>query len=473
MKMLKKCLLGLGLIGLSASTAHAALVGRIDVGNPLLLVEVASTVIRTVSGSSADEITIQVTNNSTSSYVCRGKIGFYALTTGSNSAFPISAEKTISPGGPWVLVSTVNQSGSGLGNTLAYDSATCELAPDPDDDGSGGTGAAGGGGGVAGEAYLSGTMGYTADPQANTITLTASRVTNPSSNGTTGSLELQLVAANTAYTGGSLSGYTLGYSRLPAACGPSGTLAPGVSCTNISLPTSYTAPPAGTYTAVLILTQHNSTQCASNRHQCIIDWFNFTKPLVIEANGNTNSLPDAGGIEIVGGGIYRLNWSADQVHLELDQVRNASRTRATDALRLELWLTAQPYVSGNISGYKVLAERLPGTCAQNLTPGSSCLNLSIDRAMLTRPPAGTYFVTVLVTEYNAQNCTAQDRYCIATSRAGTGTNDVPAVQTTPPPPPPTTSPPASSGGGGGGSMGWELLIFLSLGLLPRLRRLKK
>lgn len=456
MRLLRSLAVSLCIVAWSTS-ANAVLLGRIDVGNPMLVVEVTATDITTVSGSPAVEINMLVTNYTASTYICRGKIGFYQLATGSTSAFPVTAEQTIPPGGPWLLVSAHNSRNSGLGHTLAYDSASCELAP-----------SAGAGGAGSGNPNMSGTVGYTIDPQSKTIVLRASRITNPSPSTTTGSLELQLVAADGPYNGGSLRAYTLGYSQLPSACGYAGTLEPGVSCTDVSLRTAYTAPPPGTYTAVLLLTEYDSTQCAGNRNQCIVDWFNFTKPLVIEAEGNIAGLPDTGGVEIVGGGQYQLNWTTNRVRLELDEVRNASRTRTTGTLRLEVWLTEQPYTSGDIAGYRLMAERLPGSCSQTLAPGASCINMTIDVPMLTRPPAGTYYVTVVVAEYDDQNCLAQDRFCIVTSRSGSA-NTVPAPQTTPPPavPPPPPTGGGGGGGGGGGAIGLEWLVLGLLGALLR------
>ena len=78
-------------------------------------------------------------------------------------------------------------------------------------------------------------------------------------------------------------------------------------------------------------------------------------------------------------------------------VRNRRSGGTSGTLKLKVWATTTPYQGGTISGY-VLASVTLG----QLTGGYSYTSLSYTRS-LDVPPAGTYYITMTVTEYNGQD----------------------------------------------------------------------
>ena len=447
----------LAVLMLVASVSHAGVEGVIDVGYPALRVEVLSE----LNNNLDDLITIQAINSSSTTFVCFGRIGFFNLSTGSNSAFAVPGENRVPPGGPWVIVQAKNKFRSGLGNTLAYDSASCE--PEA---GAGGSG----GGDPTAEVTLSGVIGYSIEPQNGLVTMRAESIRNRSSTQGTGTLRLELWALAGTWPGAK-TGYQMGYSGLPLSCtDAAGRLGSGVGCGGVVLEANYTAPPPGDYVAVLFLTEYDPTCQASDKY-CVVDYFNFTKPLIIETGGNVGGA--GGGIEL---GSWRLsgNWGDGTVQLNVDKLRNSSRSRTSNTLRLELWATSTEYQGNDINGYRFFTSSLPDGCKQ-LAPNAECSGIGITGPVADRPPEGEYFLTLIVTEYST-GCTSADQYCIATSSNSTSKLSVPA-QVTAPPPVVVDPVDSSSGGGGGGgrfdaSTGILFLLLLTGGLHSRRRLLR-
>jgi phosphodiesterase/alkaline phosphatase D-like protein len=82
------------------------------------------------------------------------------------------------------------------------------------------------------------------------------------------------------------------------------------------------------------------------------------------------------------------------VTLTVAEVNNMCDLGVSGSLRLDLWATATPYLGGTIIGYKFGSVSL-----SPLTGGYSHLNI-YDTVPFVRPPDGTYYVTLTLSEYD-------------------------------------------------------------------------
>jgi hypothetical protein len=437
------------------SARAQTVVGTINVGIPGLTVQVTDQ----LDNNLTDLITIQATNNTSATYYCTGHVGFFQLATGSGSAFPVDGTATIPPGGPYVVVSAQNPVGSGVGNTLAYDAASCQAAP------SSGTG--GGGNGGNGPVVLQGTFGYNIDFNTNTARLTASEVLN-SSNAGTGTLRLELWALAAPYSGsGSVTGTQMAVAQLPDTCGVNGTLAAGKGCAGISLPSTFKSPPPGTYYVTMFLTE-DVVSCGGF---CSVDYGNFDKTVTINSSGAPGN---NGGIELIGTSTYSLSLANNTAQLTVPEVLNTT-SGTTGTLRLELWLTTAPYANGtSVPGNRIAMSYLPSPCPSALAAGGSCSNIGSTLSVTNLPTPGTYYASLFVTQYDTSaNCPAADHYCIATGLNFSGMATVPAATPAPPPSNNSGGGSTTSGGGGGEFDGFSvacLLVFAAYRGWSRLQR---
>jgi len=445
----------LALLLLSAQVSAQVVIGRFEFANGLLKGEATEA----YESDQSTTNTIQVYNNTTQNYRCSARVGYYSLTNGSGG-FPVTGEATAPPGGPWVIVSARNPYRSGYATNINLMKLDC--TPVSTGDAGGGGGGTGGGGGANRGVLFTGTVGYRTNSSANSIDLNAQKITNTDTGagGRSGSLKLELWALSAPYSGsGGVRGYKVAAARVPTECGTGGTLATGSSCSNISVTSSYTKPPAGTYTAAMFLTEFSST-CQGNEQYCIEDYLNFSNPLVIEQAADTR----AGGIELNGTASYELDFGTSASTLKIAEIRNTGNTGSTSGtLRIELWALAAPYEGRQVSGTRLLSSSLPSQCSPNSTlPGGlSCKNITISNATLTKPPAGTYNVALVVTQYDSRNCTSSDQYCVANAINFDGTLTVSSAAPVTPPPATSNPPPTSSGGGGGGGA-MDPFVFLVL-----------
>ena len=121
---------------------------------------------------------------------------------------------------------------------------------------------------------------------------------------------------------------------------------------------------------------------------------------------------------------------------------NVSNTGATPSgqVRLELWATPAPYTGSFTGGYQ-LAQYPIGSIAA----GASVLDISSPLLPWTNPPAGTWYVAMVVTEYDGGplngGFSSRSYANFPTTIVGSGSPPPPP----PPPPPPTdTTPPSVS-----------------------------
>lgn len=249
--------------------------------------------------------------------------------------------------------------------------------------GSTGTGSGGSTGGASGAGALDLVCDCSYSTSADYVNLKAVRVQNNTGR-TSGTLRLKLWATAQPYSGGDIAGYEL------ATYTFADVLQNGTYFTNIDLSVPYEEPSEGTWYLTMTLTEYNNGQ------DYVMDYTTFAKTLTITINGNaggTNGGPTAASIDLLCDCSYET--SGTTLTLNAFRVEN-NAGRSTGTLRLQLWASSQPYSGSSISGYK-MGEYTLGTLANNE------YFYSINQYVTyTAPPAGTYYVTMMLTENDLQ-----------------------------------------------------------------------
>ena len=115
----------------------------------------------------------------------------------------------------------------------------------------------------------------------------------------------------------------------------------------------------------------------------------------------------ANGLQIIGNFSYQISGNA--VTINVDTIQNNSGTRTTGTLRLELWATTSaPSREAAFNGYKLAVS----TTFNPLSPGYYYSNI-IRTTGLTAPPDGTYWIVLVLSEFDSVNCPTADHFCIA------------------------------------------------------------
>lgn len=112
--------------------------------------------------------------------------------------------------------------------------------------------------------------------------------------------------------------------------------------------------------------------------------------LLALAIGLPGALP-AAELGFQGGASYQVDGS--KVHLRIAQVFNGRKAGSSGTLRFDLWATTHPYQGGSIQGYT-----LGSFTKEGLDAGYSYIRL-FRTLEGRRPPAGSYAVTLTVSEY--------------------------------------------------------------------------
>lgn len=146
---------------------------------------------------------------------------------------------------------------------------------------------------------FSGTISFQAS--GDSVSISIASIVNSSSSYTSGSLQLELWAAQSPYNGSSLSGYKTASIRTNQINGLSDQLGPNATFSNINLTIPFTEPAAGYTCFTLLLTMYSST-CTSSDNFCIIAYSNLSSSTA--GGGNdftiTGTLVDSSGGGIAG-----------------------------------------------------------------------------------------------------------------------------------------------------------------------------
>ncbi len=212
----------------------------------------------------------------------------------------------------------------------------------------------------------------------DSINLKAVRVTNNTGR-TSGTLRLKLWATAQPYSGGAIGGYEL------ASYTFASTLENNAYYTNIDVSVPYGDAPEGTWYLTMTLTEYKDGQ------DYVMDHTSFDKTLTITASGGTGGTtgPATASIDLLCDCSYETN--ATVLTLNAYRVEN-NAGRSTGTLKLQLWASTQPYNGTSISGYK-MGEYTLGSLVNNQYFYGIRQNVTY-----TAPPAGTYYVTMMLTE---------------------------------------------------------------------------
>jgi hypothetical protein len=307
-----------------------------------------------------------------------------------------------------------------------------------------------------------GSFSYTADIAAGTAQLDVAEILNSSQTYTTGTLRLELWLTLGTYAGGPINGYRIATYQLTGSS--NGQLGPNQYFSSISETVPLTnVPGAGTYNVTLVVTEYSSS-CTATDHYCIDTYGAFPTNLTIAGGGNAGGNSN---ISIVGNYSYSTDSSLSTAQLTVAEILNSSPTYKTGTLRLELWLTTSAYAGGSITGNRIAMYQLNGTTNGSLGPNQEFNNISASVPLTNLPSAGSYYATLIVSEYT-KNCGTSDGYCIDTYGNFSNPFIISAPSTTVPT---VAAASGGSGGGGGGSIdGFECLVLASLAISTRLIR---
>ena len=221
---------------------------------------------------------------------------------------------------------------------------------------------------------FNGAMGYEWASNMSTMTLSVGMVDNTAGKNTTGTLQVKMWASKTPGNGGPVSGDLLGSFKLDP-------LKPGQLYRDLRKVVPYTPPSAkGTYYLVLTLVEYTGT---GSTGYVMVDHRNMSK---------TVALGPLEKVSIAGPWKWQSNYAARTIAFEAGKISHR-KTARTGSLKVSLWATKTPFRGGQIQGWQLGAVTKKG-----LEPGYSYTNFKTSAAF-TPPPDGTYFITLMVSEY--------------------------------------------------------------------------
>jgi subtilisin-like proprotein convertase family protein len=114
-------------------------------------------------------------------------------------------------------------------------------------------------------------------------------------------------------------------------------------------------------------------------------------------------------VVIAGKTNYQINSAAGTIHLTTTEIDNLS-AYSTGTMRLELWATTKPFdTTTSNNGYRMAVVPLSSATNGVLAANSKLLNVD-ETVTFTKPPAGTYYVTMILTEYTGKDLATDDGY---------------------------------------------------------------
>ena len=107
-------------------------------------------------------------------------------------------------------------------------------------------------------------------------------------------------------------------------------------------------------------------------------------------------------------GSFSYQRDGGTVVLRLDQISNDSSTRTSGTLRLELWAASSPPPRGTgFTGYRLAVS----STFSPLPPRTFYSNI-VRTTTFLEPPAGTYWLILVLTEFTTGQCAGNDNYCV-------------------------------------------------------------
>lgn len=230
---------------------------------------------------------------------------------------------------------------------------------------------------------LSGNTGWA--KSGSRLRIHAAQIHNGRESGTSGSLRLQIWATEEPYDGVSdLVGFVIGTANLRP-------LAAGGDYFNVSKRVGYHRPPPGYYFTTITLEERYSDGSwliiDSESFEGQVNLGGFGEGVVDLEVSNTSDITFSG----------EVSWFAGdgKVQLYAERINNLRPSGRSGSLRVRLWASDQPYHPEETFYAYPMAKKGAGRVS-----GSSAVEYFPSRTSFRAPPAGEWFVTITLEEYN-------------------------------------------------------------------------
>ena len=222
-------------------------------------------------------------------------------------------------------------------------------------------------------AKFTGSTGYQIVRDSTQVSLTADYIENTSKENATGTLMMKLWATDAPYKSGTLSGHLVGSWKLKG-------LGPGQRYTAPKQIVTFNPPPARReYFMVLALVEYSN----KTGGYVIADYRNMEHKALL---GPVNPF------DMQGPWRWQFSKEGGTIDIEVAKISHHHLGK-TGSLKLSVWATKEPYKGGGIRGYE-----LGSVVKDGLQPGYSYTNVK-NVAKYTAPPAGDYYVYVVLSEF--------------------------------------------------------------------------
>jgi len=212
------------------------------------------------------------------------------------------------------------------------------------------------------------------------IDISEDEIYNNSSSITSGTLRLQVWATSSPYTGGTIDGYVLATKVL-------GQLDPGYSYDNIDDSVPYHAPPGGYYYVTITVEEYTGSGW-------VIDAYNPGFGTYHLGSGHWGS-GNPGGSVIPLDFDGTPSYSIFKHKVTINGYIYSTSESISDQVRVVLFASKKPYTGSKTKGY-MLGTEVVGQYAFD-SVGYESID---DTVPYTAPPSGTYYITLLLEEYD-------------------------------------------------------------------------
>jgi hypothetical protein len=138
----------------------------------------------------------------------------------------------------------------------------------------------------------------------------------------------------------------------------------------------------------------------------------------VEAVPHLATMPKSVANGLYMSGAWNASWVGSTVSLTLDQINNDSFSRTSGTLRLELWAVSSPPARGaGFTGYRLANF----TTLNPLAPRTFYSSVTRSGTM-SYPPDGTYWIVLVLSEFDSVNCSQSDRFCVQDSLVSNSTS---------------------------------------------------
>jgi hypothetical protein len=142
--------------------------------------------------------------------------------------------------------------------------------------------------------------------------------------------------------------------------------------------------------------------------------------IAVEVIGDSGKASGEMQIKSVANGLYVSGawvavWESGSISINVTKINNDSSTATTGTLRLEFWATATaPSRGQGFTGYRLFTSS-----TINPLPPRTFYSDLLRTGAFSPPPNGTYWLVLVLTEFDSVNCPAADRFCIEDSDVST------------------------------------------------------